>query len=156
ILREDEVARRERLDGNLARESLVGFDAVLDEDPSDPTLQELVDGEAPPALRHGHDDPAGADVVNDLRKPCEGAIKRVASDRALRTCAVIDHAHDRVPGVGTSLDSLGEFAGEWASPENQHTLDEMAASHHRIRDSSERQEKSGDDEEARDERPARE
>ena len=58
---EDETARRQRFDGELAGEVLVRLDGVLDEDAARAAFEELADGQPSAPLPQRHDDPIAKD-----------------------------------------------------------------------------------------------
>src|SRR5439155_18586094 len=68
VLGEDKTARRERLDGELSGQPLIDLYAILDEDPSHPGLQELLDGKLATPFRHRDDDPVWAVPLDHLAK----------------------------------------------------------------------------------------
>src|SRR5207302_4723372 len=56
---EEETAGRERLEGQLPSQALVGLGGVLDEDPARPQLEKPAERQSPSSLGERDDDPIG-------------------------------------------------------------------------------------------------
>src|SRR5262249_25836492 len=74
---ENEVARPDRFEGELAREALVRCSAILNQDPSRTCLEERGERQATPLLTQSDDDGVRANLVDDLAEVLEWPKKRV-------------------------------------------------------------------------------
>src|SRR5437867_886663 len=132
---EDEAARPERLKRELAGQSLVQLDGVLDQDSARPRLEERIERQSPPEIGERDDDaigPGGFDGTTEVR-------------------SVIQHADDDVSAMRPLLDLLDDPARQWAPAEDQQARGEPAKPPNAVKHPPPEQE-ADDDDEARYER----
>src|SRR5713101_2086209 len=139
VFGEDQMARREGLNGNFSGQAFVRLDTVFDDDPLHPGFEQLAEGQASTPLGERHDDSIGTNLPDDLVEMLQGAPdrrRRCGSSWRLR---VVDDAHDGEPAVRVRLDLLDELPRQGAGSEDQHAVDERAARHDAVGDGSERE-----------------
>src|SRR5438445_8858369 len=108
IGREDDAAGRERLQGKLPGQALVGLGGVLDKDSARPRLEERVERQASPTLGQRDDD----------------AIRPGRLDGATEVLGVLHHADDGVAELRSPLDLLDDLTAQRVPPEDQHRSEE--------------------------------
>src|SRR2546428_11005265 len=106
IGREDDAAGRERLQGKLPGQALVGLGGVLDKDSARPRLEERVERQASPTPGQGDDD----------------AIRPGRLDGATEVLGGLHHADDGVGEPRSPLDLLADLNAPRVSPEDQQAL----------------------------------
>src|SRR5207249_1862249 len=124
---EDEAARRQRLDRQLAGEVLVRLHRVLDDDPPRAVFQELANGQAAPPLAERDDDPIGQDPIDDGRELCERAPGELLERRLSKGGAVIDDADDAIAVMPPGLELLDEPPGDRTRSHDEYAFPERAA-----------------------------
>src|SRR3989442_13374778 len=97
IGREDDAAGRERLQGKLPGQALVGLGGVLDQDSARPRLEERVERQASPTLRQRDDDAIGPGRLAD----------------ATEILGVFHHADDGVSEMRLALVLLDDLTAHW-------------------------------------------
>ena len=133
--REDDAAGRERLEGELPGQALVGVGSVLDQDSARPRLKERIERQASASLDERDDDPIGPGRLDD----------------ATEVLGVLDHADDVVSQVRPPLDLLDNVATQRARSDDQHALAALTTAPDAVTDAQPEQE-TDDDDEARHER----
>src|SRR5439155_255832 len=96
----------------------------------------------------------GPELFDDRLELLQGPTEGNRGGKLVVTVQEID-AHHRVPAVRLGLDLLDELHGQLTGAENEDAFHEEAAAEDRIGERAERQEKTDDDDEARDEEPSR-
>ena len=129
LARRDQVARRQRLDGNLSREALVTFDAVFDHDPAHPRFEQRAHREPAAPIGQGDDNAIGAQVGDDRAQPR----KWTGQTRGIQDVAlveVVDDAGQTLPPGGSAGEFLDQLARQLTRPDDQHPLGGSQAPDH--------------------------
>src|SRR5439155_4623136 len=132
IAREDDAAGRERLEGDLPGQALVGLDNVLDQDSPCPRLEEGVERQSPPSLGERDDDAIGPGRF-------EGAPE---------VRGVIHHTDDGVSEAGSPLELRDDVTRHGAPADDQHALADVTTAPDAMTQAQPEQE-ANDDKEAR-------
>ncbi len=123
-LAEDQAARRELLDGDLARELLVELDAVLDEDAAQPQPEQRLQRHPAAARVQGDDHAVGAGALDHVLQARE-VLEPAPTGRRLD--GLVDEADHALPEMRPRLDLLLELVRQPGVPHDQDPLQERPA-----------------------------